>query len=152
MKAISLWQPWASAIAIGAKRIETRSWSTSYRGPLAIHAASRMPDLDAMLFDYWCAVFDTGAPYAHALLLPRGAVVATCTLIDCIPTERVDATMVRSTGSGEFGEFVEMQLGDYTPGRFAWLLTDIKPLAEPLRRRGRQRLFTVTIPTAQGGH
>lgn len=39
MRAISLWQPWASAIALGSKRIETRSWSTSYRGPLAIHAA-----------------------------------------------------------------------------------------------------------------
>ena len=35
MKAISLWQPWASAVALGSKRVETRSWSTSYRGPLA---------------------------------------------------------------------------------------------------------------------
>lgn len=33
MKAISLWQPWASAIAVGAKRVETRSWATKYRGP-----------------------------------------------------------------------------------------------------------------------
>jgi len=41
MKALSLWQPWASAIALGSKRIETRGWATSYRGPLAIHAAKR---------------------------------------------------------------------------------------------------------------
>jgi hypothetical protein len=41
VKAISLWQPWASFIASGAKRIETRSWATSYRGPIAIHAAKR---------------------------------------------------------------------------------------------------------------
>jgi hypothetical protein len=26
MKAITLWQPWASLIAIGAKKYETRSW------------------------------------------------------------------------------------------------------------------------------
>ena len=39
MKAISLWQPWASAIAIGEKTIETRSWWTPHRGALAIHAA-----------------------------------------------------------------------------------------------------------------
>lgn len=39
MKALSLTQPWASLVAVGAKRIETRSWRTSYRGPLAIHAA-----------------------------------------------------------------------------------------------------------------
>src|SRR5690348_17556570 len=43
MKALTLTQPWASLVAIGAKRIETRSWSTSYRGPLAIHAAKGFP-------------------------------------------------------------------------------------------------------------
>lgn len=42
MKAITLWQPWASLIACGAKTIETRSWGTPYRGPLAIHASKRM--------------------------------------------------------------------------------------------------------------
>lgn len=31
MKAISLWQPWASLMAVGAKRYETRSWGTLYR-------------------------------------------------------------------------------------------------------------------------
>lgn len=37
MKAISLWPPYASFIVAGLKRIETRSWKTSYRGPIAIH-------------------------------------------------------------------------------------------------------------------
>ena len=46
MKALTLWQPWASLIAVGAKTIETRSWSTKYRGPLAIHAAKRRPDTE----------------------------------------------------------------------------------------------------------
>jgi len=41
MKAISLWQPWATLISIGAKRIETRSWETLYRGSIVIHAAKR---------------------------------------------------------------------------------------------------------------
>jgi hypothetical protein len=36
MKALTLIQPWASLVAIGAKRVETRGWRTSYRGPLAI--------------------------------------------------------------------------------------------------------------------
>ena len=39
MKCLSLWEPWATAIAYDLKRIETRSWSTPYRGPVAIHAA-----------------------------------------------------------------------------------------------------------------
>ena len=43
MKALSITQPWATLIAIGAKTIETRSWSTLYRGDLAIHAAKGFP-------------------------------------------------------------------------------------------------------------
>jgi hypothetical protein len=41
MKAISLSQPWASAIALDLKSIETRSWQTKYRGRIAIHASAR---------------------------------------------------------------------------------------------------------------
>ena len=40
MKAISLLQPWATLVSIGAKRVETRSWRTDYRGPIAIHASA----------------------------------------------------------------------------------------------------------------
>ncbi len=43
MKAITIWQPWASLIACGAKKYETRSWATNYRGPIAIHAARLNP-------------------------------------------------------------------------------------------------------------
>jgi len=42
MKAISLWQPWASMIASGKKTIETRKWATSYRGDLLI-CSTRKP-------------------------------------------------------------------------------------------------------------
>lgn len=45
MRAISLWQPWASLVVLGAKKIETRHWSTNYRGPLLIHAAKRTSEL-----------------------------------------------------------------------------------------------------------
>ena len=50
MKAISLWQPYAALIALGFKKIETRSWPTTYRGPLAIHAAQKtMPYIEPAL-------------------------------------------------------------------------------------------------------
>ena len=41
MKSLSLWQPWASLVALGIKTIETRSWETRYRGEIAIHAAKQ---------------------------------------------------------------------------------------------------------------
>jgi hypothetical protein len=52
MKALSLWQPWATLVSIGAKRIETRSWPTKYRGPLAIHAGlTRRRELDLLCLE-----------------------------------------------------------------------------------------------------
>lgn len=43
LRGLTLTQPWASAIALGYKRVETRSFRVSYRGPIAIHAAKRFP-------------------------------------------------------------------------------------------------------------
>ena len=44
IRIISLWQPWASLIALNLKQYETRSWGAPYRGKLAIHAAKRPID------------------------------------------------------------------------------------------------------------
>lgn len=41
MKALTIWQPWAGAVAAGIKKNETRSWSTKYRGQIAIHSAMK---------------------------------------------------------------------------------------------------------------
>lgn len=41
MRALTIWQPYASLFPAGAKKFETRSWRTDYRGPIAIHAALR---------------------------------------------------------------------------------------------------------------
>lgn len=40
MRALTVRQPWAWAIAAGYKTIENRTTNWSYRGPLAIHAGS----------------------------------------------------------------------------------------------------------------
>ncbi len=48
MKAISLWQPHANLIAVGAKLYETRTWSDPYRGKIAIHAGKNRDELNGM--------------------------------------------------------------------------------------------------------
>ena len=58
VRALTLHQPWASLIALGVKRIETRSWSTSCRGPLWIHAG-RTP-LSLALPGHWVGEYCTG--------------------------------------------------------------------------------------------
>ena len=127
MKAISLWQPWASAVACGAKHIETRSWSTRYRGPLAIHAARREMDYEADLL--WFALVGH-AGYEPAC--PFGAFVATCRLVECVPVENLLALGT-----------IEAQFGNYSPGRYAWILENVVPLASPIPYRGRQGLFEI---------
>ena len=53
MKALTIWQPWASLLVSGQKKYETRSWATAYRGPIAIHAAMRpvRRTIDALVAD-----------------------------------------------------------------------------------------------------
>lgn len=82
MKALSLWQPWASLWACGRKRFETRDWFTTYSGPILVHAARRIETeiLDA-LRDI-CA--DEFGPRWH-VELPGGALIARCDRVICKP-------------------------------------------------------------------
>jgi hypothetical protein len=48
-KAITVLQPWASAIAFAGKDVENRDWPTRYRGPLAIHAGARFSSDDLLV-------------------------------------------------------------------------------------------------------
>lgn len=67
MRCLTLWQPWASLIAVGAKRFETRSWGTDWRGSLAIHASLKWSREQADL----CATRPFAAALrAHGIELP----------------------------------------------------------------------------------
>jgi hypothetical protein len=84
MKAITILQPFASLIACGAKKIETRSWPTKYRGPIAIHAGAKPLDttsyFDRELYRFCDAL---GLPDIYSFTqLPHGAVIAIADLVD----------------------------------------------------------------------
>jgi len=143
VKAISLTQPWASLVTIGAKRIETRSWWTSYRGPLAIHAAMRYP-ADAQDFTYSEIARKCLSPHflMHSDIplhkkLPRGFVIATCQLKACVRTEELILNAVYGADMTE----QEKAFGDYSPGRWGWLLADVVRLPEPVRAKGALSLW-----------
>jgi hypothetical protein len=150
MKAITLTQPYATLIAIGAKRIETRSWRTSYRGPLAIHAAKGFP-VNAREFAGRRLVNGllVTAGYATAdrnCGLPIGAVIATCRLISCLPMRELqDNRTIETDLFAKAPVFTlddqERAFGDYSLGRWAWLLADIVPFAEPIPAKGALSLW-----------
>jgi hypothetical protein len=143
MKVLTLTQPWATLVAIGAKRIETRSWQTGYRGPLAIHAAKGPGALGWMQMQHMCrhvepfkSILDLNDQHP-ANVLPFGAIVATCELVDCVPTTYVrQIKIVHIHGLEWLWTEQEKAFGDYTPGRFAWLLANVKMLPEPIPAKG----------------
>lgn len=126
MKAITLTQPWATLVAIGAKRIETRSWRTDYRGPLAIHAAKGLPKWVWNWYtqNSWARAALGIESYSDLLAMPRGAIVAITRLTVVQP---VSAIVVDDR---------ERAFGDYSAGRFAWLLTNIECLPKPIEAKG----------------
>jgi hypothetical protein len=127
MKAISLWEPWATAIAIGAKTIETRHWPTRYRGPLAIHAAKYAAEASFILTPAVKPAFET-AGITKISDLSFGKIVATCCLVGCVRTEDLSGKVPR----------LEYALGNYGTGRFGWILKDVVRLPEPILAKGSQ--------------
>lgn len=133
LKALSLWQPWASAMAYRLKRNETRDWPTKYRGPLLIHAAARKPDwMDWNVLTY--------PPVAKALQergigdersFPLGVAVCIVNLVDCVPVESIRDSL----------NPVELALGNYNDGRFAWITEFLHKIEKPIPMKGHQRLW-----------
>lgn len=124
---ISLHQPWASAIFAGLKHHETRHWA--YKPHLegqtiAIHAAQRIQiPGGGVAIDALETAFGPGW-YRE---LPRGAVLGTVKLSGCFETENHEPVSE-----------ADRALGDWGDGRFAWRLTEIRPLTVPLPMKGRQ--------------
>ena len=149
MYAITLHQPWASLIALGVKTVETRSWPAPARlvgQTITIHAGKRVVrkpgvavenEMRARLGKDW-----------HRTI-PAGAVLATATLAGMARVERVDpriglavhdpATEVGcAVGLGQ----TRIDLwGDYSPGRWLWLLGDVRKLPEPVPAVGHQSFW-----------
>ncbi len=144
MKALSLLQPWATLVACGAKKVETRSWKTNYRGEIAIHASKGYLSGGKTAFEDLCmsGTF-RGALDKHMvdlldllaigitpdliadLFMPFGAIVAKGRIVRC------------SLISGEWmPDEPELSFGDYTIGRYAWFLEDVEPFSTPIPAKG----------------
>jgi len=126
MKALTLRQPWASLILSGAKRVETRSWRTSYTGPLIITASAAITKADhnlcytepfrAALALAGFVPHPGGTKGQHMQAkerLPLGCALCVVELDFCVP-----AYTLRSSLSER-----ELAFGDYTYGRWAWVFT-----------------------------
>lgn len=121
MKVLTLQEPWASLIGEKIKVIETRSWPTNYRGELYIHAGlTKIPKNN-----------ERKNRLAKELNGPLhyGTIFVKCNLIDCIRIDDEYAKKVKAENPLCF------DCGDYTSGRYAWILDDIEYI-NPIHAQG----------------
>lgn len=162
IKAVSLYQPWATLMAILEKGNETRSWYTPYRGPIAIHAATNMTYIKMRSKHYICSQEPFRSVLNAALkkhaqdhppglgFMPLGAIVAIGNLVDCL---YIGKTHLHYYDHNKIGARVvplpignELAFGDYAEGRFAWVMKDVRRLPEPIPAKRKQGLWNWEVP------
>lgn len=129
MKALTISQPFASLIASGEKWIENRTWYTSYRGPLAIHAGKGKQYLSKPeLAEY-----------------PTGCVIAIAELANCVDWNEIQrngdrkiTNVVRLDGVHTWREAM---LHKHCEGPWCWILSNVRRI-EPISVNGAQGLWT----------
>lgn len=158
VQALSLWQPWATLLAHGKKKVETRTWcypvgSSRLPQVVAIHATKGwgrgMTEEDFHLVCreplYREALTECG--YTHPEDLPRGCVVGLGLLEDCVSAE--DLTTL-ACWSGLMTER-ERAFGGFSPGRFGWVFSRVRRFGAPIPYQGAQGIWYWETPEACDG-
>lgn len=132
MKALSLLQPWATLVVKGNKKIETRSWNTTYRGDLLIHASTGKAG----------GLLSFEPPFKKYIAdfqkLPFGAIIGKVILEEVI---RVDQLYLSDNMINQL-TLEERAFGDYTKGRYAWIFIEPLEFRDPIQIKGTLGLWT----------
>jgi hypothetical protein len=141
MKAITVWQPWAQLIAIGAKPYEFRKWCPPrwmWGKHLAIHAGKRAIDEDELRDLYFrvrsgdastCLELEPALALLDRVMakhieLPKSCIVATCILTKCIRADEIVGEFGIATNDSDRAEHFN----------WAWKLDEVQPrLTENVR-------------------
>lgn len=137
MKVITIRQPWASLIALCEKRFETRSWRTTYRGELAIHAGKNIDKAACQQEPIRSVLAKHGY---NAVNMPTGVILATCKLSNCLKVTE-NLAMAAFFDNGEMVTDNEYYFGDFSEGRYAWELQDVQALENPIPAKGQLSLW-----------
>jgi hypothetical protein len=131
-RAISIWQPWASLLASGEKQWETRSWHTSYRGPIVICSTKSWKN----------KALAESSPFYETLArknltpdtLPLGKAVGIGYLVECKPVQNVVGWLSER----------ERIFGNYGHSRYAWRIGGAR-LIDSVPVKGQQGWFKLPL-------
>lgn len=124
MKVLSIREPYASLIKDEIKYIETRSWKTNYRGKILIHSCKgKYP------------IKDKVKHLVDEKNLKFGFIICEAELVDCIYIDKNYQELIKKENLDNY------LCGDYTEGRYAWVLKNVKELNEPIEIGGQLGLW-----------
>jgi hypothetical protein len=173
MKVLSLLQPWASLVLLGHKKIETRSRNTKHRGPLLIHASKSQhgyKSIDSGSFNkYFMPALCGDMPLKERQPLPFGAIIGMVNMVDtfqfseeiinqlCEYKSEDNPWIPFREGGNNFESLEEEQewlaniekeiaFGDYSPGRYGYILSDPVMFDEPISAKGMLGLWSYDGP------
>ena len=129
MKVLSLTEPYATLIKNGIKTIETRSWKTSYRGKLYIHASSTKIPKEYKENKKLMSLVDLNE-------LNYGNIICSCELVDCIEMTEEFIEEIKKNKN-------EYITGIYEIGRYAWILKNIQVLDKPIKAKGHLGIWSL---------
>lgn len=141
IKAVTLWEPWATLMALELKLYETRSWYHRYRGLIAVHASERWREDQEWVL--------RREPYASALGalgfsqkedFPLGCIVSVHRLDGIYATEKLKPKLQVQDKD------LEIAFGNYANGRKAWHMPLVHRLAKPLPATGSRGLWWWDVP------
>lgn len=122
MKVLSIKEPFATLIKNGTKCIETRSWKTNYRGELYIHAS--MTHMDKYNDRVELKQIIKNLEFSY------GYIICKCKLVDCVYMDEDFIKKIRNN-------HIEYICGEYSVGRYAWILSDVEILDIPIKVKGK---------------
>jgi hypothetical protein len=136
MKALTICQPYAHLICLPddddrAKRVENRTWSTDYRGPLLIHAGKSRKFLSGDNY---------GIPMES---MDFGSVIGVCQLSECFKFDDEPSWQSEGIPENVLRRFKWLGCHKHVEGPFCFVLTRVRRFEKPIPYRGAQGFFEV---------
>ena len=131
MKVLSIIEPWATLIASKQKYIETRSWKTSYRGELYIHASKKLINKKDEKIQELLKLLPTQE-------MNYGKIICKCELVDCIYMDEKFINEIKQNNQ-------EQICGYYKIGRFAWILEKMELIQPKIEAKGKLNIWNFEI-------
>ncbi len=123
MKVLSLTEPFATLIKEKKKLIETRSWKTNYRGELYIHASMTKPAKNDLENEELMSLIENKK-------MNFGHIICKCILVDCV---YMTEEYINDMKENNYQEYI---CGEYSVGRYAWILEEVELLDKPIFAKG----------------